>query len=65
MENNKEEGLSYTEIITGQRNNIPIEDQEAWEDYKRIYVDSNLEHTCDFDWYKNNIRPYVLNHKKN
>ena len=47
MEDRRQEGLSYTEIITGRRDNT---DLELRCEYNRRY--KGLEHTCSFEEFK-------------
>lgn len=53
----EDQGLSYTQIITGRTPGIDEEDQDAWNEYNRIYVKPGLSHACDWEWFRDMIYP--------
>lgn len=53
----EDQGLTYTQIITGRTPGISEDDQDAWNEYNRLYVDKGLSHACDWEWFKDMIYP--------
>lgn len=49
--------ITFEELIEGEIKESP---ERA---YDRIYVKHNLQHTCDFEWYRDFIYPYTIGGK--